>query len=239
MARPVKMAEAAARREDKRATIACYQDDVNLVATPRAESLARSTFTEEMEKIGLVVHKLSVFTPLGRQPHPDRQLRQESRALILRHGAPCPVPALQDDSSEGDTMTRRDSQEVQQLLDKRSGMAHRLLQLRDAGLPTQFALAMFRYAIAGDATFLARTCGIPPRAQRETWIISPLEPHVHFCTPTTFRRQLIDAFSALHDLEGWVWSATITARRTAPRAGLGVGEYSRLRRSCQRGRHQH
>ena len=153
MARPVKMAEAAARREDKRATIACYQDDVNLVATPRAESLARSTFIEEMEKIGLVVHKVSVFTPLGGQPHPDRQLRQESRALILRYGAPCPVPALQDDSSEGDTMTRRDSQEVQQLLDKRSGMAHRLLQLRDAGLPTQFALAMFRHSLHEHAAF--------------------------------------------------------------------------------------
>ena len=120
-----------------------------------------------MEMIGLVVHKLSVFTPFGRHPHPDRQLRQESRALILRHGASCPVPALQDGASEGDTMTRTDSPEGQQLLDNRSGMPHRLLQLRDAGLPTQFALALFRYAIAGGATFLARTGGIPPRAQRD------------------------------------------------------------------------
>ena len=53
MARPVKMAEAVARQADMRATIACYQDDVNVVATPHAESLARSTFIEEMRKIGV------------------------------------------------------------------------------------------------------------------------------------------------------------------------------------------
>ena len=78
MALQVKMVEAVARLEI-RATIACYQDDVNVVATPRAESLARSRFIDEMGHL--------------RQSHPDRQLRQESRALILRHGAPCPVPA--------------------------------------------------------------------------------------------------------------------------------------------------
>ena len=74
---------------------------------------------------------------------------------------------------------------------------------------------------------------------RETWIILPLEPHVHFCTPTTLRRQPINAFSSPHDLKGWTechsWqtpSADTTDHpptwRTAPRAGLGVGEYSRL-----------
>ena len=99
MVRPVKMAEAVARPEDMRATLACHQDDVNVVATPRAESSARSTFIEEMGKSVLVVHKLSVLTPLGRQPHPerqphpDRQLRQESRALILITWNSVPSPS--------------------------------------------------------------------------------------------------------------------------------------------------
>ena len=199
-------------RGSMRATIACYQDDVNVVATPHAESLARSTFIEEMRKIGLVVHKLSVFTPPGRQPHPDRQLRQDPRALILRHGAPCPVPALQDVSSEGDTMTHSDSPEVHQLLAKRSGMTQRLLQLRDAGLSTQFALAMFRYAIAGDATFLARTCGIPPRAQIDLDHITTRTAcallHADDITETT--RQRIFLPTRLGGLG--MWSAIATAR---------------------------
>ena len=67
-------------------------------------------------------------------------------------------------------MTRTDSPEGQQLLDNRSGMANLLSQLRDAGLRTQFALAMFRYAIAGDATFLARTFAAFHHEHRETWI---------------------------------------------------------------------
>ena len=212
MARPVKMAEAVARQADMRATIACYQDDVNVVASPHAEALARATFIEEMRKIGLVVHKLSVFTPSGRQPHPDKQLRQDSRALILRHGAPCPVPALQDVSSEGDTMTHSDSPEVHQLLSKRAGMTQRLLQLRDAGLPTQFALAMFRYAIAGDATFLARTCGIPPRAQFDLDHITTRTAcallHADDITETT--RQRIFLPTRLGGLG--MWSAITTAR---------------------------
>ena len=153
----------------------------------------------------------STQTP-GRQPHPDRQLRQDPRSLILRHGAPCPVPAMQDVSSEGDTMIHSDSPEVHQLLAKRSGMTQRLLQLRDAGLPTQFALAMFRYAIAGDATFLARTCGIPPRAQIDLDHITTRTAcallHADDITETT--RQRIFLPTRLGGLG--VWSAIATAR---------------------------
>ena len=109
-------------------------------------------------------------------------------------------------------MTHTDSPEVQQLLDKRSGMTHRLLQLRDAGLPTQFALAMFRYAIAGDATFLARTCGIPPRAQidldRITTRTSCTLLHADDITETTWQRIFLP--TRLGGLG--MWSATTTAR---------------------------
>ena len=254
------MAEAVARQADTQATIACYQDDVHVVATPHAESFARSTFIEEMRKIGLVVHKLSVFTPPGRQPHPDRQLRQDPRALILRHGAPCPVLVMQDVSSEGDTMTHSDSPEVHQLLAKRSGMTQRLLQLRDAGLPTQFASAMFRYAIAGDATFLARTCGIPPRAQIDltNCMRTPARRRhygdisaTHFSAHKTWRSRHVECHChstgrvhSLMDCHSGQASSVDTevhpgTGRTASRAVLGIEGYSRLRRTHQRDGHQH
>ena len=142
-------------------------------------------------------------------------------------------------------MTRTDSPEVQPLLDKRSGMAHRLLQLRDVGLPTQFALAMFRYAIAGDAILLARTCGIPPRAQRDLDLITTRTTcallHADDMTETTHQCIFIPtrlgglgmsaraAFTA-----SWIatlgklrqWTQQTTHQLGEQLQGLGVGEYS-------------
>ena len=109
-------------------------------------------------------------------------------------------------------MTHSDSPEVHQLLAKRSGMTQRLLHLRDAGPPTQFALAMFRYAIEGDATFLARTCGIPPRAQIDLDHITTRTAcallHADDITETT--RQRIFLPTRLGGLG--MWSAIVTAR---------------------------
>ena len=62
MARPVKMAETVTRREDTRATIDCYQDDVNVVAAPRAESLVRSTSAPELFHTTVQIRSLLLST---------------------------------------------------------------------------------------------------------------------------------------------------------------------------------
>ena len=165
-------------------------------------------------------------------------------------------PAQQDDSSEGDTMTRKDRPEKQQYFHTRSDMVHRLLQLRDAGLPTESPLAMFRNA---DCLWRDVPCAnmrhSPTGTQRpgsyhHSNHMCPLarrrhhgnNPPTHFHPHTTWRdgqvechhhsTSRVNSLKDCHSEQAPPMDKTDhpSTGRTAPRAGLGAGKYSGLRR---------
>ena len=175
------------------------------VATPRAESLARSTFIEEMgndwpgRTQTLCVH--SIWPTATPRPTAWPGITSPHSQTWSPHAR---SPALQDDSSAGghnDThrqLRRVNSSSTRDLVWPIACFSSVTLDYRRSSrwLCSDTRSRVARHSLHEHAAF--------HHEHRETWIILPLEPRVHFCTPTTLRRQHINAFSSPHVLEGRV-----------------------------------
>ena len=98
---------------------------------------------------------------LASLPNGVAGVKLETRAIVLRHGLPTPVPAMPASQAAADSMLAEGSPEVTKLISERSKLFLRIRQLRAAGLPMETALALLRIRTGSDYVFLARTCGIP------------------------------------------------------------------------------
>ena len=164
--------QAAARSQDPRANAYAYQDDLDMIAEPRARSIASQTYSEECAKVGLSANRAKeTWTPgRGVDCHAIPQgVRITDRATVLKHGGggafevPVTVPTGRSPGSQ----LANDSPELQRLQEDRRRLFSRLQELRAGGLPKVLALSLLRFRTCGDATFLARACGIPQQVAKQ------------------------------------------------------------------------
>ncbi len=139
--------EQAARQHDQEARANTYQDDLDLVCTPAAIPAARQAFCTAAGAVGLRSNQAKdTLSPgpgcdVAALPTNLSDLL-EPRALVLRHGAPVPVPALPAASAVPGTLLAESSPEAAALLDKRKRFLDRLKALRKAGLSALVALSL-------------------------------------------------------------------------------------------------
>ena len=125
------------------------------------------SFARSCAEVGLRPNLLKTnYTPgrrvdLASLPNGVAGVKLETRAIVLRHGLPTPVPAMPASQAAADSMLAEGSPEVTKLISERSKLFLRIRQLRAAGLPTETTLPLLRTRMGSDYVFLARTCGIP------------------------------------------------------------------------------
>ena len=160
-------AHAAACRHDNSAVVGAYQDDVNFVTTPAAESAARSALLGQYACLGLTLQsaKSTVYTPAGRSGAQTTDLRRVDRPVVLKHGMSSPIPVVPDPGSQDGTFLGTDCDESAALLRARQQLCQTITRLHDCGLSTQMCTGLLRVATSGDFTFMARAVGLPAQVQ--------------------------------------------------------------------------
>ena len=157
----------AARTEDPDALIFGYQDDADLVAEPKAEAPARTAFIASARRVGLDLN-WDKYTAYGRSDVILENFlgKRMSRPLILRHDGPSAIPVMDDADAPPESQLGPTSPEARSVNDRRRVTCERIVALHQGGLSGQIAVALLRAAVAGDATFVARACGLPKSSQR-------------------------------------------------------------------------
>ena len=155
----------AARTRDPDARVYGYQDDADLVSKPCAREAASTAYAAKCAEIGLrpneSKHKV-YFGPAAVRPTTVVQEVVE-RPVVLRHGGFDPIPVTADTDGSAETQLRAGAPEAKALHERRQVFIERLRQLMAAGLPKQLALYLLKVRTAGDATFVARACGLHPK----------------------------------------------------------------------------
>ena len=159
--------QAAARTIDSEANAYAYQDDLDMVALPGAAGHASDTYISECAGVGLRANAgKETWTP-GRDVPVDSHpggIRIAARATVLKHGGggDFEVPVTVAATQAHDSQLSDGSPELVKLEAERGRVIKRIRQLHiEGGLSAQLALNLLRLKTCGDATFLARACGIP------------------------------------------------------------------------------
>ncbi len=127
---------------------------------------ASAAFDEACRRVSLRANLKKTTVTLGRGVDPSTippNLPLEKRAIVLKHGGgtATAVPALPDANASEGSLLAIDSPELIALEATRARLFERLTELQAGGLSLQQGYALLRTRVGGDATFLARACGIP------------------------------------------------------------------------------
>ena len=143
-----------------------YQDDVELICNLEALEEAQKAFGAACAEVKLRANLKKTTVTLGRNVDPTTVptgLPIEQRAIVLKHGGggASAVPAQAAPNAAEGSLLAEDSPELRDLEATRARLYERLTALREGGLTDQQAFTLLRTRVGGDATFLARACGIP------------------------------------------------------------------------------
>jgi hypothetical protein len=156
-------AHQAATRVDPGAVVLAYLDDLNVLGSPEAVAAAWQAIKAKGPTLGLHPQpaKSGVYIPPGVPIPPGlTEVPPSDAPTVLRQDVLwAPVNTRATDAGY---LVPEDHPRWGGLLDARRHITDRLLDLVEADLPVQTAFYLLRYAVGGDATWLARTTGIPP-----------------------------------------------------------------------------
>jgi hypothetical protein len=200
--------EQAARISDPAARAYGYQDDLDIVTMPSACDSTSACFGLECAKVGLRSNVAKETIAPGRATDPTSLPAGRkicSRPVVLRHGAPSPVPVLPANSAVNGSQLAEDAPEIGGLRSARTQLYARIKTLVAAGLPIQQAIFILQQRVGGDYVFLARTCGIALTVAQE------------------MDRTLLNELKQLLGEEDWTTAAEKRLFTAVRDGGLGFG----------------
>ena len=141
-----------------------YQDDVELICTPPALTIASAAFETACGIVKLRANLKKTSVTLGRKVRPETMpagLVIEPRVIVLKHGggSACAVPALEARDAASGSLFGNNSPELRDLEATRKTFYDRFSALKEGGLSHQAAFTLLRTRVG------ATPPSLPARAE--------------------------------------------------------------------------
>ena len=192
-----------------------YVDDVTCLIKPEhiADTLSAAAVAAQRMGLAINTRKCTVWCPPGaaaRLPAGAAQLERAPTPIVLGQFLE-PAHLYFEAGPDGDSQLDPDDSTCQALLDKRRGFVARLFDLTRNGLSKQAAHCLLRLFAASDATWTARTMGLPA------------------ATATQLDDILVGAIKHLHNWSNFNAHMALKAFMPVAEGGLGYASCAAMR----------